>query len=116
MLFRSQLKNARIGTLAPIVFYAAVGILFLALLPFASFPPHIALTGIMNLITAYGLLTRRFWATWLIVALFFIALTISLYTLYFVLFSNWLVSLGMIVYVLLTLYFTYRTRSRRKPS
>jgi hypothetical protein len=103
----SKLKNADIGTLAPIVFYAVVGALFLVLLPIANFPPHIGLTGVMNLITAYGLFTRRAWAKWLVAALFFVATTISLYTVYFVLFSNWFVSLALIIYVAVTWYFTY---------
>jgi hypothetical protein len=103
----SKLKNANIGTLAPIVFYAVVGALFLILLPIANFPPHIGLTGVMSLITAYALFKRRAWAKWLVAAIFFVATTMSLYTVYFILLSNWVVSLSMIVYAVLTWYFTY---------
>jgi hypothetical protein len=105
----SRFKNASIGTLAPVAFYGVAGILFLVLLPLANYPPHLGLTGIMSLIAAYGLFTKRTWAKWLVVALFFVATTISLYTLYFVLLSNWLVSLGLLVYAVLTWYFTYYT-------
>jgi hypothetical protein len=113
--FGSKLKNANIRTLAPVAFYGAVGVLFLVLLPLANFPPHIGLTGILSLITAYGLFKKRFWATWLVVALFFVATTFSLYTLYYVIFSNWIVGLSMIVFAVLIWLFTAYTLSKRKP-
>jgi SNF family Na+-dependent transporter len=109
-------KNMGIRALAPIAFYGVVGILFLVLLPFANFPPHIGLTGIMSLITAYGIFTKRSWATWLIVALFFVATTLSMYTLYYIMFSNWIVSISMIAYAVLTWVFTARTLLKRKSS
>ena len=115
MSFGSKLKNANIRTLAPVAFYGAVGVLFLVLLPLANFPPHIGLTGILSLITAYGLFKKRFWATWLVVALFFVATTFSLYTLYYVIFSNWIVGLSMIVFAVLIWVFTAYTLSKRKP-
>lgn len=119
MSFMSKLKtvkNMGIRALAPIAFYGVVGILFLVLLPFANFPPHIGLTGIMSLITAYGIFTKRSWATWLIVALFFVATTLSMYTLYYIMFSNWIVSISMIAYAVLTWVFTARTLLKRKSS
>jgi hypothetical protein len=103
----SQLKNLKIGTLAPIIFYAGIGIILLILLPLANYPPHIGFTGLMSLIAAYGLYTKRRWAKWLVGALFFVATTISLYTIAFILFSNVLVSTGLIVYAVFTWYFTY---------
>jgi len=114
--FGSKLKTANIRALAPVAFYGAVGVLFLVLLPLANFPPHIGLTGILSLITAYGLFKKRFWATWLVVALFFVATTFSLYTLYYVIFSNWIVGISMIAYAVLIWVFTAYTLSKRKPS
>jgi hypothetical protein len=114
--FGSKLKTADVKTLAPVAFYGAVGVLFLALLPLANFPPHIGLTGILSLITAYGLLMKRFWATWLVVALLFVATTFSLYTLYYLMFSNLAVGVSMIAYAVLTWVFTAYTLSKRKPS
>src|SRR4030065_195983 len=105
----SKLKNVSVGNLAPVVFYGVVGVLFLVLLPIANYPPHIGLTGIVSLIAAYGLFAKRWWALWLVVALFLMAATISLYTLFFTLLSNLLVSLGLILYLLLSLYFMYYT-------
>ncbi len=106
MSFGSKLKNAGIRTLAPVAFYGIVGIIFLALLPFANFPPHVGLTGILSLITAYGIFKKSFWALWLVGALFAVATTISLYTLYVVQFSNWLVGISMVAYAVLTWVFT----------
>jgi hypothetical protein len=114
--FGAKLKTANIRTLAPVAFYGAVGVILLISLLFANFPPHVGLTGILSLITAYGLFKKRFWATWLVVALFFVATTFSLYTLYYVLFSNWIVGISMIAYAVLTWVFTAYTLSKRKPS
>ncbi len=102
-----QLKNLNIGALSPSIYYAATGIVFLILLPNANYPPHIGFTAIMSLITAYGLYTKRRWAKWLVGALFFVATAISTYTVYFLLLTNVLVSVVMLIYAVLTWYFTY---------
>ncbi len=107
MIGTGKLKNLTRGTLASLVFYAATGIIFLILLPFANYPPHIAFTGLMSLIAVYGLYTKRGWTKWLIGAYFFVATTIALYTVYFILLSNVLVTAGLLVYAVLTWYFTY---------
>lgn len=114
MSFGSKLKTAGIRTLAPVTFYGAVGIIFLVLLPFANFPPHVGLTGILSLITAYGIFKKSFWAVWLVGALFAVATTISLYTLYVVQFSNWLVGISMVAYAVLTWLFTAYIMLKRK--
>jgi hypothetical protein len=114
MSFASKLKTADIRTLAPTAFYGTAGIIFLVLLPLANFPPHIGLTGILSLVTAYGILKQRFWALWLVVALFAVATTISLYTLYVVQFSNWLVGISMVAYAVLTWVFTVYILLKRK--
>jgi len=114
--FASKLKTADVRALVPVVFYGAVGIIFLALLPFANFPPHIGLTGILSLVTAYGIFKKRFWALWLVVALFAVATTLSLYTLYVIAFTNWIVGVSMIVYAVLTWLFTLYIVLKRKPT
>ena len=115
MSFGSKLKTAGIRTLAPVAFYGAVGIIFLALLPLANFPPHIGLTGILSLIAAYGIFKKRSWAVWLVVALFAVATTLSLYTLYLIAFTNWIVAISMIAYAVLTWAFTADIVLKRKP-
>jgi hypothetical protein len=114
--FRSKLKIVDVRTLATAAFYGAVGIIFLALLPFANFPPHIGLTGILSLVTAYGIFKKSFWAVWLVGALFAVATTISLYTLYVVQFSNWFVGISMVAYAVLTWIFTAYILLKRKAS
>jgi uncharacterized membrane protein (DUF2068 family) len=102
-----NLKNVNMEKVLPTLFYAIAGALFLILLPMANFPPHIALIGVMSLVGAYGLYTRRIWAKWLVAILFFVATAMSLFTVYSIALSNWFISLSMIVYAVLTWYFTY---------
>jgi hypothetical protein len=84
------------------VFFAVTGILLLVFLPLSSFPPHLALLGILSLITAYSLLSNRVWATWLVFILLITISVFSLYTLYAVGFSNAIVALIMVAYAALT--------------
>jgi hypothetical protein len=114
--FRSKLKTADVPTLVTAAFYGAAGIILLALLPFTNFPPHIGLTGILSLVTAYGISKKSFWAIWLVGALFAVATTISLYTLYAVQFSNWLVGISMLAYAILTWIVTAYIISKRKTT
>ncbi len=115
MSFTAKLKTADIRALAPVAFYGAVGIIFLVLLPLADFPPHIGLTGILSLIAAYGIFKKRSWAIWLVAALFAVATTISLYTLYVMAFTNLIVAISMIAYAVLTWAFTADIMLKRKP-
>jgi hypothetical protein len=112
--FATRLKTMGLGSLLSVAFYGIIGILFFLLLPFNNYPPHLGLTGILSLITAYGLFMKRFWAPWLVAAFVFVATTFSLVTLYFTLTSDLLVSLGLIVYVILTWLFTIYILNDRK--
>ena len=114
MSFTSKLKTADFKELAPAIFYGAVGAVLIVLLPLANFPPHIGLTGALSIVTAYGILKKRFWALWLIVALLAVATTISLYTLSVLGFSNWIVALSMILYAVLTWIVTLYIVLKRK--
>jgi hypothetical protein len=114
--FASKIRTVGIQTLAPTLFYGAAGIILLVLLPLANFPPHIGLTGLLSLVTAYGIIKKRFWAFWLVVALFAVATTISLYTLYVIGFTNVLVGVSMVVYAVLTWLVTLYIVLKRKPT
>ena len=114
MSFASRLKTVDFRALAPVVFYGTVGIIFLVLLPLANFPPHIGLTGSLSLVAAYGIFKKRFWTIWLVLALLAVATTISLYTLYVIAFTNWIVGISMIVYAVLTWLFTFQIVSKRE--
>jgi hypothetical protein len=100
--------------LASIAFYAITGILLLASLPLTGFPPHISAIGIISLIAAYSMFTKRGWAPCLIAILFFTASAFALFTLYSVGFSNALVALSMIAYVALTWLFTIYLLLKRR--
>ena len=112
----SRLKDFNRIELISLAFYALSGIILLVSLPFASYAPQLGLLGILSLIVAYGVFTKRGWAPWLIFILFVAASTFSLYTLVLAGFSNALVGLSMVVYVVLTWVFAiYLLLIRRKP-
>ncbi len=114
MALGSKLQIENLGSLASVAFYGIAGILLLVLLALSGFPPHIGLIGITSLITAYGLLRKRSWAIWMVAALFFVATAFSLYTLYYVLSTDALASIGMIAYAVLTWIFTAYAISKRE--
>jgi len=106
MQLASKFKNLTPLSLVSIGFYAIAGIILLVLLPLSGFPPNVGLLGITSLIAAYGLLMQRRWAKWLVAALFFVATTFTLYTLYFVISKDAVASAGMLAYAVLTWIFT----------
>ena len=103
-----------LGPLLSFVFFAVAGVALLVLLPFTDYPPHLGLTGILSLITAYGLFMKRFWSVWLVAALFFVVNVFCLITLYYTISINWLASLGLIAYLVLTWLFTLYILNDRK--
>lgn len=114
MSFASRFKNMGLGSLLSFAFFAVAGIVLLALLPFNNYPPHIGLTGILSLITAYGLFMKRFWSVWLVGALFFVVNVFCLVTLYYTIVLNLAASLGLITYLVLTWFFTLYILNDRK--
>jgi len=114
MSLKSKLKIDSTGMFAAFVFYAIVGIICFAELLIANFPPHIGIISILSLLTAYGLFKKRIWTTWFIVMLFFIATTFSVYTLYYVLWTDLYHGIIMTVYLVLTWVFTAYTAAKRK--
>lgn len=112
----SRLKNFNRIELASLAFYALSGILLLAALPFTQYAPQLGLLGVLSLIVGYGVFTKRGWAPWLIFILFVAASTFTLFTLVVAGFSNVLVGLSMVGYVVLTWVFAiYLLLIRRKP-
>ena len=102
----SKIKTQTPMSLASIAFYGIVGIILLIMLPLSGFPPHVGLLGITSIFAAYGLLFQRKWATWLVAALFFVATTFSLFTLYYVVATDAVAAASMIAYAVLTWVFT----------
>lgn len=114
MSLGSKLGIENRGMAATLVFYLVVGIIFLALLPLTGFPPHVGIIGIFSLITAYGMLKKRSWAIWFVVVLFLVATTFSAYMFYYYFLSDYVLSLAMIAYLVLTWVFTGYVASRRR--
>jgi len=112
----SRLKNFNRIELLSLAFYALSGLILLVSLPFASYAPQLGLLGILSLIVAYGVFTKRSWAPWLIFILFMAATTFSLYTLVVAGFTDALVGLSLLGYLVLTWVFAiYLLLIRRKP-
>jgi len=114
MSLKSKLKIENLGMFAALIFYAVVGIVCFAVLPMADFPPHIGIIGIFSIITTYGLIKKRVWAIWLVVMLFFTTTTFSAYLLYYFLGKNLLLDISVIVYLVLTWFFTAYIMTKRK--
>ena len=115
MSLASKFKVNSRAELGSILFYIVSGVILLALLPFTGFPPHLALIGIFSIITAYSVLTKRAWSIFLVFIQFVIATTFSLWTIFSVGFSNYLVTISLIAYLALTLIVTAYIALWRKP-
>lgn len=102
------------GMFAALVFYLAVGIAFLALLPWAGFLPSIGLIGIFSVIAAYGVFKKRNWTIYFVAILFLTGTTFSGLMLYYYLLTNYVLGLGMIAYLVLTWVFTGYIASKRR--
>lgn len=114
MSFKSKLKIEDAGIFAAVAFYMVVGIICFAVLAVVDFRlVHIGVIGILSLISAYGLFMKRNWSIWLIVMLFFISTTFSVYTLYYFGLQDLIFSLSIIAYLILTWVFAAYTTAKR---
>ncbi len=102
MSLATKLKTFKNLELASLAFFALSGLILLVSLPLTSYPPHLAFLGILSLITAYCLFTKRAWAPWLVAILFITNTAFSLDILISAGFSNILVGLSMVGYAVLT--------------
>jgi len=109
-----MLKIENAATLVPFAFYIVAGIIFLAVLPLSNFPPHIGIIGILSLLTAYGLIRKRFWTLWIAVMLLFIATTFSIVTFYYSFGEFLLLDISLAAYLILTWIFTVYVAMKRR--
>jgi hypothetical protein len=114
MSLGSRLKIESKGMFATFAFYAIAGIIFLVLLPIASFAPHLGIVGMFSLITAYGVLKKRVWAIWFVMILFFVGTTFSAFMIYYILQVDYLLGVSAIAYLVLTWVFTVYAWAKRK--
>jgi hypothetical protein len=102
--------------LAALAFYVVSGVILLVYLPLTGYAPQLGLLGVLSFIVTYGVFTKRAWAPWLIFILFVAASTFSIYTLLSAGFTDVLLGLSMVGYVVLTWVFAiYLLLIRRKP-
>jgi hypothetical protein len=99
---------------ASLAFYTVTGILLLVALPLSDYAPHLGLLGILSLIVAFSFFTKKVWTRWLIAILFVAASVFAIFTLYSAGFSNLLVGLSMLGYLLLTWVFAFYILLKRK--
>lgn len=115
MSLKSKLQIESMGMFASFVFYVFVGLVCFTILAVVDFRLiHIGIIGILSLITAYGLFKNRSWALWVVVTLFFIATTFSVFMLYYAFGQDMLLNVSVIVYLILTWFFTGYTALKRK--
>lgn len=114
MSLASRLGIDGLGRMLAVVFYVITGIILFVTLPFANFPPHIAIIGILSLITAYGLFVKRSWSLYPVIMLFLIITTFALYMIAFLFTINLILEAGAIVYLVLTWVATIYISSKRK--
>jgi hypothetical protein len=114
MSLASRLRIDSIGRLLTVAFYAVTGVILFAALPFANFPPHVAIMGILSLITAYGLFVKRSWSLYPVIMLFLIITTFALYMIAFLFTVNLILEAGAAVYLILTWLATIYVSTKRK--
>lgn len=100
--FKSLSRSEQLSTM----FYLVSGVLLLVLLPFSGFAPHLALIGVFSLITGAIVLTKRGWAVWFIAVQFITVMVFAFWTIAALGASNWLATVGLAVYAVLTLVAT----------
>ena len=114
MSLGSRLKIESKGMFATFAFYAIAGIIFLVLLPMASFAPHLGIVGMFSLITAYGVLRKRVWAIWFVMILFLVGTTFSAFMIFNILQLGYILGVSAIAYLVLTWVFTVYAWAKRK--
>ena len=110
----SKLNIESRGMFAALVFYLAVGIAFLALLPWAGFLPSVGIIGIFSVVAAYGVFRKRNWTIYFVAILFLTGTTFSVLMLYYYLLTDYVLSIGMLAYLILTWVFTGYIVSKRR--
>jgi hypothetical protein len=113
MSLGSKLKMENKGILTAFSFYAVAGIICFIVLGMDFGLAHVGIIGIFSLVTAYGLLTKRGWAIWLVAILFFVVTTFSVYNLYYFFGRDLIMDISMIAYFILTWVFTAYVMARR---
>lgn len=114
MSITSKLKIESTGMLLTAVFYIVAGAFCFYFLATNPSLIHVGIVGILSIITAYGVLSKRFWALWTAITLFFIVTTFSAVMLYYFFGTDLIVDVGFVAYLILTWISTAYLASKRK--
>lgn len=103
MKLKSKLKVENPAALIFSIFYTIVGIAFLSIYVVYDLKLlHVAIIGILSLITAYGVFKVEKWAVWLVVALFILGNAFGISILAAT--NPWPAALGLLLQSLLIIY------------
>jgi hypothetical protein len=97
----SRLKVDSVGRVLTGVFYTVVGVVLFVAFAFSNFPPHVAILGVLSLVTAYGVFVKRGWALYAVFVVLFVGSVFATYMLYYLWSINWILELGIVVYLAL---------------
>jgi hypothetical protein len=106
MSMMSKIKEMKRLDLASDLFYLVSGIIMLIFTPLINFPPHVALLGVVTLITAYSLLKDKNWKVWLIAIVVITGTVFSVDTMINIGFTNLPLTGLMVAYLVLAWIFT----------
>jgi hypothetical protein len=85
------------------MFYLVSGVFLLALLPFSSFAPHVALIGVFSLVTGAIVLIKKEWTVAFVAVQFFTVMAFAVWTLLALGTGNLPVTAVLVVYAALDL-------------
>ncbi|MGB9675588.1 MAG: hypothetical protein ACPL0C_00190 [Candidatus Bathyarchaeales archaeon] len=114
MSIKSKLKIESTGMLLASVFYLAAGAICFFLLATNPSLIHIGIIGILSVITAYGVFSKRFWALWTATILFFMITVFSAVMLYYFFGTDVIIDLSFVAYLILTWISTAYLASKRE--
>lgn len=115
MSVESKLKIESKAMFLTTIFYAIIGVIFLAALPIEDFQPQLAIIGIFSLLTAYGMFKKRNWSIYFVFILFFTSTAFSSAMLYwYYLRAEYIMFAGMSAYLILTWVATIYLAIKRK--
>lgn len=114
MSIKSKLKIESAGMLLASIFYLVAGVICFFFLTTNPSLIHIGIIGVLSVITAYGVFSKRFWAFWTATILFFMITAFSTVMLYYFFGTNVIMDLSFMAYLILTWISTAYLASKRK--
>lgn len=114
MSIKSKLKIESTGMLLASIFYLVAGAVCFFFLATNPSLIHIGIIGILSVVTAYGVFSKRLWAFWTAIILFFMITIFSAVMLYYFFGTDAIIDLSFVAYLILTWVSTMYLVSKRK--